>query len=330
MYLHYMRAFRVLAIFCIVAGHTVDAFEWSNQDGIERLLRIFISNGSCFFIFIAGYLFQHLSNKYDTITYYKAKISHVVLPYLLMSLPAIFTFTFVMERESVWAGFYDQPVWIQVGWFYATGTHLAPLWFVPMISIFYVLAPVLIREDRSRRLYYFLPVSIALSLLVARGGPVQSFVHFFSAYLIGMACSHFKGMLQPVFTKLAFLLPMLTLSVLAGLIEYELNDGTMTAWNYSQKVFGSLFLLGLLSRFNEWLTSDFLKILADTSFVVFFLHSYVITAIKIICMQEFGSLPSGSFVMVLLASCAVLALCVLMVQVIKKLTGRRSRQVIGC
>ena len=330
MYLLYMRAFRVLAIFLIVAGHTVDAFEWSDQEGIERLLRIFISNGSCFFIFIAGYLFQHLSNKYDTRKYYKAKISHVVVPYLLMSIPAIFTFTFVMERESVWAGFYDQPVWMQVGWFYATGIHLAPLWYVPMISIFYVLAPVLIREDRSRHLYYFLPVSIALSLLVARGGPFQSFVHFFSAYLIGMACSHFKGMLQPVFTKLAFLLPMLALSILAGLIEYQLDGGTMTAWNYSQKVFGSLFLLGLLSRFNEWLTADFLKILADTSFGVFFLHSYVLTAIKMIYLHEFGSLPSGSFVIHLLTSCAVMGLCVLMAQAIRKLMGPRSRQIIGC
>lgn len=55
MFLGYIHYFRALAIFFIVAGHSMDAFTWHSKD-IERIIRIIFSNGSVLFVFIAGYL----------------------------------------------------------------------------------------------------------------------------------------------------------------------------------------------------------------------------------------------------------------------------------
>ena len=65
MFLGYIHSFRALAILFIVGGHCIDFFNWSEGSAaIERMLRILISNGSVLFVFIAGYLFQHLAIKY--------------------------------------------------------------------------------------------------------------------------------------------------------------------------------------------------------------------------------------------------------------------------
>jgi len=65
MFLGYIHSFRALAIFFIVAGHSIDIFMWSIDSELERFLKIFFSNGTALFVFIAGYLFQHLSVKYQ-------------------------------------------------------------------------------------------------------------------------------------------------------------------------------------------------------------------------------------------------------------------------
>lgn len=168
MFLGYIHYFRALAIFFIVAGHSIDAFTWHSKD-IERIIRIIFSNGSVLFVFIAGYLFQHLLPKFTPYKYYKSKITNVIVPYILISIPAIIAFTAFVERQTVWEGFYDNTIFMQVGLFYLTGKHLAPLWFIPMISLFYVIAPLLEKTDKNKTIYYLLPAFILLSCFIGRG-----------------------------------------------------------------------------------------------------------------------------------------------------------------
>ncbi|MEZ6132899.1 MAG: acyltransferase [Planctomycetaceae bacterium] len=329
MFLPYIHFFRALAILFIVTGHAIDAFAWPDNDDVERILRIFFSNGSTLFIFIAGYLFQHLSVKYETKKYYITKFKNVIVPYLLVSIPAIIVFTTLMQRTNVADDFYENPVWKQVLLFYLTGYHLAPLWFVPMITIFYVFAPVFVRLDRNGVLYYLLPVFVVVSVLVQRGSPDQSFVHFLSVYVLGMACSRFKTQVSDVTSRTFFLIPVLAAFMALGLVEFQLNVDPPNYWNYLQKVLASLFFLGLFCRFNNHLQSTTAHVIADTSFGVFFIHSYVLTAGKLAYEHFFHHLPTGSVVLWLLVSMATLGICVAAVLLVRKLTGRYSRYLIG-
>ena len=133
-------------------------FNWSNNTTAELLLRILISNGSVLFVFIAGYLFQHLSGKYNVKHYFKSKLSNVLIPYFLISIPAIIVFVVFTERSDVSPEFYNQSTWLQIASFYFTGKHLAPLWFIPMISLFYIIPPLLIKADKSQYFYLLLPL----------------------------------------------------------------------------------------------------------------------------------------------------------------------------
>ena len=331
MFLNYINNFRAFAISFIVLGHTIDVFVWDDND-IERLLRIYISNGSVLFVFIAGYLFQHLSVKFEIKKYFLSKIKNVIVPYLLISIPAIIIFVFLIEREPnyIFDGFYEEPIFIQVLWFYLTGKHLAPLWFIPMITIFFIIAPILLKADLNGKIYYFLPLFIVLSCLVDRGGlPYQAFIHFFSAYLLGMFCSKYKDSLNKVLEKYSILILLSALVYLFGMLEFIYMKGTMTYLNFIQKLLISLLLLGILIRLSDTLNFHFLNILANVSFGIYFLHGYFISGVKLIHERLFGILPSGDIYYFLVAGFTILLVCTLSIIAIKKITGSKSRILIG-
>ncbi len=293
MYLGYIHCFRAIAIAFIVSGHTIDMFLWLEKIETVRILRILISNGSVLFVFIAGYLFQHLLVKYDTKKYYLSKIKNVIIPYIIISIPAIVIFVFILNRESVWQNFYDNPKWIQILLFYLTGYHLAPLWFIPMIFLFYVIAPLLRIADNGNSIYYFLPLFIVLSCLIGRGSlPPENFVHFFSVYLLGMFCSKYKNTINPLIQKTYFLVSSGIATLMFALAEFYFMTDTMSYLNYLQKLFMSIFLLGIFIR-NSKLHSNYINTVADVSFGIFFIHSYVISSFKLIYKLLFHNLPNG-------------------------------------
>lgn len=330
MFLGHVHAFRALAIFFIVAGHSIDFFEWApDQAQTERLLRIIFSNGTILFVFIAGYLFQHLLPKYSTRKYYIAKLKFVILPYVLVSIPAIVVFTTLMHREAVWDGFYDNDITLQVIYFYLTGMHLAPLWFIPMIALFYLAAPVLSALDKHPHFYSSLPVWLLVSCLVDRGWPLQSFVHFFSVYLLGMFCSHYKDRIDTIISKAPVLLLMLSLMLTLIWIEFSIVTDKVHYLNLLQKLLASLLVLGLFFRYRRAVSFNPVDVIAEASFGVFFIHSYVLTAGKMGSTAAFGERLAGNLLFYGGLSVAVLVLCVLMVSAVKAMFGNRSRYLIG-
>lgn len=330
MFLGYIHSFRALAILFIVAGHAIDFFTWPQDSAdIERLLRIVMSNGSVLFVFIAGYLFQHLAVKYQHKKYFINKLKNVIVPYLLVSIPAIVVFVFFMTRETVWPGFYDNAPWQQVIYFYLTGFHLAPLWFIPMISLFYLIAPLLVYADKTRYFYWLLPIAIIISCFVSRGLPPQSFVHFFSVYMLGMYCSHFKVQLNDKLSQKQVLVTLALFILGCVLYEFYMMAGTMTYVNYLQKIAMSVFFVGLLYRLGEKTNYKLIHTTANASFGVFFIHSYVLTASKMACEKLFGTKVAGSLLLYPILTLSILLVCVAIIVAMQKLLGTRSRYLVG-
>ena len=330
LFLGYIHSFRALAILFIVAGHSIDFFTWSEADSaIERLLRIFIGNGSVLFVFIAGYLFQHLAVKYQAKKHVIAKLKNVILPYFLVSIPAVAIFVFAIPRETVWPGFYDNPQWLQAVYFYITGMHLAPLWFIPMITLFYLIAPLLVFADKNKHFYWVLPFTILLSCFVSRGLPQQSFIHFFSVYLLGMFCSHHKVQVNNILKKLP-LLTMLALAIIGlAAFEFYYMQGTMTYINYLQKIIMSLFFLGLFIRWGEKADYKIIHTIANASFGVFFIHSYVLTASKLLMDQLLGGKVPGSLLLYPLTIIAILMSCVAIIVILQRILGKQISYLVG-
>lgn len=331
MFLNYIHSFRALAILFIVAGHSIDAFIWKDNYEISRVLRIFISNGSVLFVFIAGYLFQHLSARYETKKYLLTKLKNVIIPYIIISIPAIFVFVVLLKRESVWIGFYDAPIIQQISAFYLTGFHLAPLWFVPMIALFYLVAPLLIKADKRKVFYYCIPLFILASCLVHRGGmPYIKFIHFFSVYVIGMWCSHYKEQLNPILSKNIILFGLAVLMFSFAFYEFAFTTATMTYLNYLQKVTMSLFFMGALIKAGPKLDFKFINTVAHVSFGIFFLHSYILTIGKLAYQKVFSTPPQGTLLSYLFVVLMTMVLTTLVVLIIKHFTKSKSRYLVGC
>ncbi|WP_031565338.1 acyltransferase [Rheinheimera texasensis] len=327
--LNYIHYFRAVAILFIVAGHSIDIFSWPDQDNLERWLRIFISNGSALFVFIAGYLFQHLIKKFDAKKYYKNKITNVILPYIIVSTPAIILFVFFMQRPDMPETFYQQSIPQQIISFIITGSHLAPFWFVPMITLFYLIAVPLKILDNQRKFYLLIPAFMVVSCLIPRGLPYQSFIHFFAIYVLGMFCSHYKDSVNSLISKPAALVATGTAVIAFAAAEFIYMTGTMTWINFLQKCCMSVFFLGLLFRFNHKLNSALVSKVADYSFGVFFIHSYIISSGKLLYAKMFG--VPATFNVLLYITCIVLtfAVCLGIVELVKYVLKDKSKYLVG-
>lgn len=328
MFVNYVHNFRGLSIMLIVFTHVVSVFDWSAHPEIVRWLKISLANTPIFFVFISGYLFQHLMGRFEYVKYLKTKLTNVVLPYFLVSIPAIVLFTLVMQRPEVRAGFYDQAVAWQVVEFYLTGTHLAPFWFIPTMAVFYLVSPLLRLADRTPGFYWSLPLWVVLTIFVAKSNnPIISSVHYVSVYLMGMACSrHREAATEWLSRYWSVLLLPLALLVWG---EYTYATGTHGWQNTLQKLTLCLILFELMRRWGAGADRWFSRA-ANLSFGIFFIHSYVISAAKV-AMAKIGWAPlAGELPAFFAASVVFILASMMMVAAAKAVTGRYSRQMIGC
>lgn len=323
-FLNYMHNFRGIAIVFIVAGHCISAFDWEKNFLLSIVLRIFIQNGTVLFVFIAGFLFQHLSYKYDFKTYMRSKWNNVLLPYIILSVPAIVKAVFIVNNK----GFYEYPKIFQIFLFYITGRHLGPLWFIPMIALYYIISPILIKSDRSNVIYYLLPLWLIISSIIPRNdlSVPQCFVHFFSVYVGGMFCSKYKEQVLNFIEKYFVSILILFTAILALDVYMAYVGSRLMVLNLWSKLILCLILMGALYRYDGVVKERF-KYLAEISFGIYFIHSYVISVFsKIIPDHSI----SGNLIFYSLYASSAIAFTSLLLAIAKKVLGGRSRSIVGC
>lgn len=334
MFLNYMNNFRGVAILFIVAVHVLHklrtVFGWDNSDASYAIVSAVVSNGTVLFVFISGFLFQHLSARFRYGAYLNTKWRNIILPYLIVSIPAIAVhLSGTSSLPNPYAGY--APV-AQVLLFYATGLHLLPLWFIPMLVLFYLLSPVLVRFDRARWPYWLLLPLLAIATVTPRpfdNIPV-AFVHYFPVYVFGMFCSRYR---QEVLTVAARYLPAL-IALFVGLValdawisfgaERVIATNSLTLWD---KLILAVVLMYLLYRYDGMVKQRF-GVLAATSFGIYFVHQYLIEIASRFLPTEVAGHASRIAAFILLTA-AVTAISVLLLQSAKRIVGVRSRMLVG-
>lgn len=335
---HHIHVFRGVAIILIVCAHTLPSLDWSGHPLTYRLLDALANESSIFFFFIAGYLFQHLSARFNFRSYLKQKLKTVIAPYLLLSLPALFIFTQLVHREGMWYWFYSLPVWQQLGLFLLTGKHLTPLWFVPTITLFYLVAPLFIALDRRAPVLYWLILPLwLLSIYLGRDGPlgpIDKAIYLLPAYMMGMAFSHFQETSEKLTQR--FWLPLLIVSSV-GMAGHVLEWPIPPHYLMLMKLPMSLLITVALLRWHKLLGSK-LDYIAHVSFGIFFVHAYFISFIKVGTVylmhgrlyagEGSGDLPGNLLVFSAYAG-LVLLFSVLLIKAAQKVLGKNSRMFIG-
>lgn len=337
-YQQHIHVFRGLAITGIVTAHTIPSLDWSQSPMMGRFIDALVNESSIFFFFIAGYLFQHLSARFVFRHYLRQKLLTVILPYLILSIPALIIFTQFTQRTGMWSWFYDLPVWEQVGLFLLTGKHLAPLWFVPTITLFYLAAPLLLWADRHMpRLYWLILPLLVLSTWLGRdgpNGPIDKAIYLLPAYLLGMAFSHYKVQGMALVQRWWWALMAVVLVSCAGLV---LQWPDPPHYQMPMKAAACLLLVWVLYR-QHHRVGHRLDFVAEVSFGIFFIHAYFISAIKVATVYLVegsvykgvgGEVIPGNLPMLLLYAGAVLVLSTATIWVVKKVLGKHSRKLIG-
>jgi surface polysaccharide O-acyltransferase-like enzyme len=350
MFLNYIHNFRAIAILFIVAAHC----SWAVPSCAEQRVffrdaaEIILMNGTVLFIFIAGFLFQYLSSSFSYTMYLSKKLKFVILPYILFSLPAIavkvssagdvqllhpalneYAIPFIWSNTALLYYFK------QIGWYLISGDSLTPFWFIPMMAILYIIAPILIRLDRGEKIYWLLPAFVIISVIVPRPYNTvqisQSLPHFFSVYLFGMFCCRYRDILLE---KMQTYWVWCLLGVV-GMIQLEMFFPTMqlgySPFNYLQKMFLSVLLLYWLWQADAHIhprVRSSANVLADLSFGIYFVHYYFVYGVRE--FSFFSHLLSHSFLSLLALTFFITALSVFILQAGRLLLKNRSRVFLGC
>jgi surface polysaccharide O-acyltransferase-like enzyme len=333
----HVHRFRTLAIIGIVGAHTLHNFDWDNNPFYFSLFDALFNESSIWFFFIAGYLFQHLSGRFDLAEFWRKKLSFVVAPYLLISLPALVASLFLLPQEMP-AGFYAKPVGEQAVLFLVTGKHLAPLWFVPTIMIIFLLAPLLVRADRARWPYWALILLLPLSSYLGRDGlqihlglsaywgSLGKAAYLLAPFVAGMACSRYRHAVQ-AFVRQNFAAWSVMTVVLFGwcLFLLHVQGIHFFAWKLAA---APLILLLLQQPVAAAL--DRFHLVGHYSFGIFFLHGYLLAALKLTGPQwpaiDHALWPVAPYAVLVALVCLT---CVIMVQISHRMLGERSRIVVG-
>ena len=356
--LNYINVFRGLAILLIVAGHSMQFGEIGSLT--QKIAVEVFAGGTALFIFISGFLFQHLSSKYEFKNYMSKKWSNVILPYLWTAIPGIlFCFLFPIRYGNAFDGInplLQVPMMLSIG-----RVHNTPAWFIPMIILFFLSSWTLLKLEKKGWLYRFMPLMFLVTIFCPRVDVdynstlglaysakyfaylkyvFMGYIHFFSMYVFGMFCSSHKEVIDK-FWKFRWIFLFLML-LTAGLNVYSGLLGGFTNGTVS-KIFLTIIVLAYLKHYDEWLVSRIklnsaLDIIAKYSFGIFFIHWYIFFIYNLIfnlpnvMPLSYGYMGTLAFVFirfVVVSVGSLFVLCLIKTIILKINSSANTRSFIG-
>jgi peptidoglycan/LPS O-acetylase OafA/YrhL len=327
--LEFIDLLRAMAIIIVVATHMRDPFPPGGPIKSEPFGLLF-RHINLIFIFVSGFLFQYLLGRFSYGSYLRTKLRNVGLPYLVMSLPALAIYLAGLKEPAPHvSAAAEYGALGQLGVMLVTGSHLAPFWFIPMMAIFYFVAPVLARMDRVPVFYWSILPLLAVSMVVGRSAaddnPAQNFLFYLPVYLIGMVMSHFAGRLTKV-PALGWLAMMLC--IFLPFWGPAAGDPFHDNFLFVTKIAFCIGLTGMLAL-HVRKTPRWLRYVGDISFGIFFVHYYAIALVSLLVERQFFGGRLAGITLYLLSTAVVFGLSVLAVAVIRRLSGTHSRQIVG-
>lgn len=306
--------------------------------GIGKVFYFLVIDATSWFVFLSGYLFYHIEGeRFRYSSYLMKKIKFVFLPYLILSIPAIFAGLYLGQEKLIGISKSAYISWSLVAGGYVVG----PMWFIPMILIFFILSPVFNYAAKSRLIYFLASATILLSLFSVRTvgnfNPFLSFMHFLGFYLLGIVFALNVALTDKIKSSgTTWIVAMLCLSVFV-LAMYRFQELPKTYLGFYEglgllnlKQLGKLSLLiALFVLFDKFFDrkNRFLGYFAEISFGLFFIHGFFLTFFTRI---GYSFIPPYPVLMFFSEFLTVIMFSLVTVYAIKQVSGKWSRYVIGC
>lgn len=264
------------------------------------------------FIFIAGFLFAHLRDRYTWASYSANKLKNVIAPYVLI--------VSALLALGIANPFHSEP---PLQHFLLGYPAARPLWFIPMIALFFAGFPFYRTLCKFPRTLLALTAGAFLfSSLAGRpdsdAGPLSNFLYFQSAWLFGIAWRVHREKFDAFISRyhaLIILALVVGINVGMGLNPFA-ERGQIFMW-------APLTTILVVAMRNETPLDPLWTWLASRSFGIFFLHGIVTDRLPGLV----GTSVNG--VAALIFGIALTAACGLAVDGVRMLTGNRSRLLVG-
>ena len=357
-FLNSINYFRAIAIIIIVMAHSYGIAHWNvyNRASIfEKLFYSFNLNGSIFFIFISGFLYNHIF--YPRFEYKKfmlKKAKFVLLPYLFCSaIPILYAVSRTQENFWLDAFFYhngsnflpeaiaDSQV-LSAIWFLLTGRAVYAYWYIPMIMLIFALSPLINQLIQSKYLLqtilFMMPISAIVHRPAQNLNPLHSLVYFLPVYLLGIYSSiHQKQVYEFVKSKQVKITISIT-AIALGLIQVlifnvsgnfskDFFSVALPDINLLQKILLCFLLISILDNYeNNDIPS--MKKVAETSFAIYFIHPFLLNPLTLIS-RNLGFDFDGNVFTLFIATFCIVATAMAIAHLFKLVFKRNSRYLIG-
>jgi len=311
----------------------------SNWLILEDFRSAFIDDGSAFFVFISGFLFYSVFYRrgFDYKRFMYGKLTKVFCPYFIIA-----TLFLLYNNHFSFKGIDDV--------FVLNSYTFMSFWYIPFIMVMFSVSPIFINYIKLENKFkiIILILSAVVSCLIGRRNynPFLSTIFWMSFYLLGIfvAINYDKLNRKSINDKLCIVYIAILISVTTMcLTGYPKKVYNFPTWELSFNhpsfiVFGKLSLCLAYLIFFGWLINKNLaivngvfEIFAKYSFSIFFLQQFfLLYLIRHNHREFFSSLNFWQTELVsLIVAIGVSVACILIAWVVKKLTGRYSRMVIG-
>ncbi|MBC9928797.1 acyltransferase family protein [Chitinophaga qingshengii] len=323
--------FRGIAMLHIVAAHVL--VRWPEHSPVHKALILLFENSTIFFMFISGFLFQYLGHKFEYRDYLKRKFQYVICPYLVLSVPLIIYRVFRADvpgfTTDQHADFLSWPKWEQAGYYLFHGAHLQQFWFIPVITLYYLISPLLLRIDRQPRLYYLLIPLFAIAMIWKRSVlsdiPVNA-IHFLFVYVFGMFVARYKKEILGLADRYRIITTLLPLAFMA--VTWFSPAWLYDRVDYVQKLLLCIFYLYWLGRFEKSIP-QWVGTIATLSFGIYFVHYFFVLFLRGVSQKLYHQEIPGNLLTWTLSYLFIMIASVICLKITKKVLGRNSRYLVG-
>jgi peptidoglycan/LPS O-acetylase OafA/YrhL len=330
-FLHPLNHMRGLAVVPIVAVHCITLFSWPAGSVVAVLTPLF-NNANILFIFISGYLFAHLADGLAFWPFIRRRLANVVLPYLVVSAPAILVYQFHLKAHPYLPpAFFRQSHGAQALFFLVTGAHLGPLWFIPMMVVLYPFSFQFLRLARLPVVLVLVPAAVVLSeAAIGRPannlGTLQLAAYFAPVYLLGMAVAVRSAAIDPVLRRHSA--AMLFAGIAAAAASVLLPAQGLAAPQLALKIVICLAVYTAVIALGDR-RMPALDLIARNSFAIFFVHGYLVSVGRLLATRGGGAAATGTLPRLVLSAAVVFAVSLAVAEAARALLGVRSRLVLG-
>lgn len=343
----HLHAFRGFSILNIIAAHCwVMLIMILTEGDVTEMLKplmglseAFFHNATVYFAIISGLLFSLIFNQTDWKTFYLGKVKHVIMPYIVFSILLTFLGGMVLippdvEPLSFNAVLASLPLHI------VSGSSFGHMWYIPVLVVLFICTPIFKYIAHQPKLLPLFIIILLLPLFISRSWPDftwKNFVFFFAPYLLGIYVGNYYQKTLAIMDKYFNVLcgvAFVTTAILIYLylVEFEMVAGIklQESIGYIQKVSICFIVLSLMHRKEDSLPK-FLYTCGTYSFGLYFVHMVFILIFAVILVQT--GITSSTISSILLTGCLLFIVSTVVsigfIKLVKKLTGKYSRLVIG-